>query len=130
MAVPDEGYRFVNWSGNVGSVVSLGNATTVAMNSDYSIIAKFEVLPPVQYGLGISAMAGGSITTPGEGRFTHDSGMVVDLVATSPSGHKFAGETGDVDVIANVNAASTNITLNSDYCICAHFRHMPCPSLN
>ncbi len=47
VAAPDEGYRFVNWPGDVGTVVSLGNATTVMMDGDYSMIAKFEVVPPV-----------------------------------------------------------------------------------
>jgi hypothetical protein len=80
-----------------------------------------EVTPPAQYDLAVSSSAGGSVTTPGEGTFTYDEGAVVDLVAEAEDSHGFAKWTGDVDSIADVNAASTNITMNGDYSITANF---------
>ena len=47
---------------------------------------------------------------------------MVNLVVTPARGYKFAKWSGDVDTIANVNAASTNITMNGNYYICANFR--------
>jgi hypothetical protein len=80
-----------------------------------------EVTPPAQYDLTVSTSTGGSVTTPGEGTFTYDEGAVVDLVAEAEDSHGFAKWTGDVDSIADVNAASTNITMNGDYSITANF---------
>jgi hypothetical protein len=45
VAVPEEGYYFVNWSGDVDTVADVfAAATTVNMNSDYSIVANFAEL--------------------------------------------------------------------------------------
>lgn len=42
MAVAEEGYCFVNWSGDVGTVAdAMAAATTVTMEADYSIMANF-----------------------------------------------------------------------------------------
>jgi hypothetical protein len=129
-ATPDSGYQFVRWTGDVGTVDNVhASETIITVNGNYSIMANFEVPPPVQYSLTIFATAGGSVTTPGEGTFTRDSGTVVNLVATPASGYKFTKWTGDVDTIANVNAASTNITMSGNYYICANFRDIPCTGL-
>ncbi len=125
-ATPDSGYQFVGWTGNVGSVANVKAAsTTITVNGDYSVTAKFELPPPVQYSLNIIGPAYGSVTTPGQGRFTYEVGTVVNLVAEPDTGYEFATWTGDVDTIANVNGASTTITMNSDCYICAHFREAP-----
>jgi len=42
VAVAEEGYYFVSWSGDVGTVASVFAATTtVTMDADYSIVANF-----------------------------------------------------------------------------------------
>jgi len=129
-ATPDSGYQFVKWTGDVGTVDNVhASETIITVNGNYSIMANFEVPPPVQYRLAIFATAGGLVTTPGEDSFTYDAGTVVNLVATPASGYKFAKWTGDVDTIANVNAASTNITMSGNYYIVANFREIPCTGL-
>jgi hypothetical protein len=75
----------------------------------------------VKYDLTIASTAGGSVTTPGEGRSTYDEGTVVNLVATPGAGYRFVNWTGDVGTIANVNAATTTITMNDGYSIIANF---------
>jgi hypothetical protein len=77
--------------------------------------------PEDDYDLTISSTAGGTVTTPGEGTSTHDAGTVVDLVATPASGYRFVNWTGDVGTIANINAASTTITMIGNYFITANF---------
>jgi hypothetical protein len=42
VATPTDGYRFVNWTGNVGTITSVNGANTITMNGDYSITANFE----------------------------------------------------------------------------------------
>ena len=76
------------------------------------------------YTLTISSTAGGSVTTPGEGTFTYDEVTVVNLVAEAEEGYRFVEWTGDVDTIANVNAAATTITMNGDYYIIANFEEV------
>jgi hypothetical protein len=73
------------------------------------------------YNLTISSTAGGSVTIPGEGTFTCSPGMVVGLVAETDEGYRFVEWTGDVDTVVDVDAASTNITMNASYSITANF---------
>jgi hypothetical protein len=118
----DEGYRFINWTGDVDDIANVGDAsTTINVNDHYVIIAKFEAIPPIQYRLTVSSATGGSVTTPGPGIFTHDAGTVVNLVAEGEEGYGFAKWVGDVSGIANINAARTTITMNGDYAITASF---------
>jgi len=77
------------------------------------------------YDLTVSSTAGGSVTTPGEGTFAYDAGTVVSLNATPDAGYHFVNWTGDVGTIADVNAAATNITMNSNYEITANFAFGP-----
>ena len=117
VAEADEGHRFDEWTGNVSTIADVNAAATnIIMNGDYSITAEFEEIPAVQHDLTISnGTEGGSITTPGEGVFTYDEGMVVDLVAEAAEGYQFAEWTGDVGTITDVNAAATNIAIQSNY---------------
>ena len=47
-ATPAAGYRFVNWTGNIGTIANVNAAnTTITMNDDYSITANFEEEPSV-----------------------------------------------------------------------------------
>jgi preprotein translocase subunit YajC len=126
VATPASGYRFVNWTGNVGTIANTNSAsTTIIMNADYSIIANFEAIPPIQYNLTISTTTGGTVTTPGQGTFTYNAGTVVNLVATPTSGYQFVNWTGNVGTVANVSAASTTIALNSNYSIAVNFAVIP-----
>jgi len=79
----------------------------------------------IEYGLAISSTAGGSVTTPGEGTFAYNTGAVVSLVANPLSGYRFVNWTGDVGTVANVNVASTTITIDDRYFITANFEELP-----
>ena len=89
------------------------------MNADASITANFQV---ITYDLTTASGSGGSVTTPGEGSNTYNSGTVVNLVATPDSGYTFVNWSGDVTNVADVNAASTTITMNADASITANFQ--------
>ena len=74
--------------------------------------------------------AGGTVAVnnvpiPGKAILTYYSGAVVGLNATPDSGHQFVSWTGDVGTVANVNAASTTITVNGDYSVTADFELLP-----
>lgn len=126
VARPASGYRFVNWSGDVYEIANVNAAsTTITMDGDHSVIANFEVIGSARYSLIISSTVGGSVTTPGEGTFSYDGGMAVNLVATPDSGYQFVNWTGNVHAIADVNAASTAITMDDDYSVIANFEPIP-----
>jgi len=126
-ASPDSGYQFLHWTGDVYTIDNVhASQTVITVNGNYSIMAEFEVLQPVQYSLTIISPAHGSVITPGEATFfIYEKGTVVNLLTKPDTGYEFVRWTGDVDTIANVNAASTTITMNGDYYICAHFREIP-----
>ena len=78
-----------------------------------------ELVP--EYNLTISSTEGGEITTPGDGTFGYEEGTEVPLVALPHTGYRFVDWVGDVGTIADVNAASTTVTMNGDYSITANF---------
>jgi len=120
----EEGYRFVDWTGNVGTVADINAATTsITMDRNHSISANFERIP--EYELTICSTKGGSVTTPGEGTFTFYDGEVVSLEAIAETGYRFVAWTGDVDTIANPDTASTTIITDSDRSITATFEPRP-----
>ena len=73
------------------------------------------------YELKITSGSGGSVIEPGEGTFNYPADTTVSLLAMSDPGYDFDNWTGDTDTIANPNAASTTITMDSDYAIQANF---------
>jgi Divergent InlB B-repeat domain len=73
------------------------------------------------YTLTIITTEGGDVTTPGGGTHTYNATQVVDLVATAETDYHFVNWTGDVATVANVEDATTSITMNGDYTITANF---------
>ena len=118
VAEPDEGYHFVNWSGDVDTIGNINAAsTTITMNDGYSIRANFE---EGVYTLTIWVTGGGS-TNPADGEHTYSGGTVVPITAIPAAGYRFVNWTRDVDTIADVNAATTTVTMNDSYSIQANF---------
>jgi uncharacterized protein YkwD len=126
IAIPTTGYEFVNWTGDVGTIGDANApSTTVTMSGDYSIVANFEPILAVRYNLTITTVGGGWVISPGQGTFAYDAGTVVGLVALPACGYQFVNWTGNVGTVANVNAASTTITMNGNYSIRANFAAIP-----
>ncbi|MFO7773724.1 MAG: CFI-box-CTERM domain-containing protein [Dehalococcoidia bacterium] len=122
IAEPEEDYQFVRWTGDVGTIGDVyAAATNITMEDSYSITANF-ALEEGRHSLTISSTEGGSVTTPGEGVFIRDAGEAVPLVAEAEEEYQFVKWTGDVDTIADVNAAATNITMEDCYSITANFK--------
>jgi hypothetical protein len=125
-AEAEEDYRFTEWTGDVGTIADVNAAsTTITMNGDYSITSNFEEISSFQHNLTTFSTEGGSVTTPGEGVFAYDEGMIVDLVATPDEGYQFVDWTGAVDTIVDIEAAATTITINDNYSITANFAAAP-----
>jgi hypothetical protein len=121
VAEPVQGYQFVQWSGDVGTIGDDEAAqTTITMDASYTVVADFEPLPGL-YGLVVSSTPGGTVTQPGTGVFTYETDAVVDLVAQPEEGYRFVEWTGDVASIGDVQAAETTITMSDTYSITAEF---------
>jgi len=76
----------------------------------------------------ISSSAGGSVTVPGEGTQPIDDGQAVALVAQAEQDYHFVNWTGsavDAGRVANPSAASTTVTVDSDYTLRANFAANP-----
>jgi len=120
-AQADEHYHFVGWTGDM---TAIGNpqaaSTNITMYDSYSITADFE-LDPGWYSLTIATTSGGSVTRPGQGVFVYQDGDIVELIAQPDEGYEFVKWTGDVDTIADVDAAQTTITMNSSSSVTANF---------
>ena len=121
VAVADECYEFVNWTGD--TITHPDSATTtVTMNAAKSVTANFA---PLRYNLAAHSTGGGSVITPGEGTFAYDCGTVVNLLATPGAGYQFVAWIGDVGTIEDVDAAQTTITMHGSYSITANFERKP-----
>lgn len=122
-AVANEGYNWANWTGNGTVAMDNPNAetTTIRMDADYTIKANFT--PEVNnYWLFIQiAPPAGGVTTPSAGNHTYEANTVVPLVAQAKPGYAFEIWSGDVDTVANRNAASTTITMYDNYMVTANF---------
>jgi len=104
-----------------GTVVATGSNDNGQCDVGSWILETMSDEPPGTYHLTISGAAGGSVTAPGDGTFAYCQSEVVNLVAEADACYEFVEWTGDVDTIGNVNAASTNITVDGDYFITASF---------
>jgi outer membrane protein assembly factor BamB len=104
----------------VPSSPAIGADGTIYVGADYKLCAITE-----EFDLTISSTAGGSVTAPGVGTFTYDRGTVVNLVAQAEEGYRFVEWARDVETVADVDAASTTITMNGDYSITANFEQIP-----
>jgi len=122
VATAEEGYYFVNWSGDVDTIANVnGYTTTITILGDYSITANFELICSEQFFLTTSSTDGGEVTSPGEDTYTHICGTVVDLVAEADLGYHFLEWTGNTSTVVDVNAAETTITMSGNYSITASF---------
>jgi hypothetical protein len=121
-AEANEGYLFAEWEATAGTFANANFAETTFTipAQNVTVTANFALLPGWYY-LTISSTPGGSVTEPGVGTHVYSDNTVVPLVAEANTGYQFVGWTGNVTTIADVGAASTNITMNDFYSITANF---------
>jgi uncharacterized repeat protein (TIGR02543 family) len=119
VAVANDDYYFVDWTGDVGAIADPGDAsTTITMNDDYSVVANFD---RIEYDLTIFSTDGGSVTDPGEGVYTYGAGTLVALAAVADDYYEFVGWTGDVGDVDDPLFSTTTVNVNDNYSITANF---------
>ena len=102
-------------------ILSISLAVMLALSVGLVGCAGEEVREVAKYSLAISSTDGGCVSEPGEATSTYDEGAVFNLVADPEEGYRFVNWTGDVNSIADVNAASTTIIMQGNYSIVACF---------
>jgi Leucine-rich repeat (LRR) protein len=88
------------------------------------IVIGYDPCASVQYTLTISSAGGGSVTTPGEGTYSYDSGTTVSVAASPQVDCHFVNWTGTAVTagkVANSSSASTTVTMDADYTLQANF---------
>ena len=119
-ATANEGYRFTGWEGNDSTSESL----TITLNSNQTFKALFELIPPVQYTLTVSASEGGTISGGGDTSderlvgltFMVVSGTEVTFTATPNEGYEFIGWEGNDSTSENLT-----VTVSSNQSVQALF---------
>jgi len=119
-AIPDAGFEFSSWSGDISGTV---NPVGITMSSDKLITANFvEAEEPILNTLTTTINGNGSVIPASGSMFQEDS--VVTLIATPEIGWIFTGWAGD----ENCTCANTTIKMNDNKNVIATFTKLPTSS--
>ena len=111
-AIPDDGWNFAGWIGDVADQTS--STTTVMVDRDKNVTARFN---PIMHTLTVYYdYNGGDASTSGP--YSYREGTVVDLLITQENGWRFDGWEGDV---ADPTSTNTTVFIDSDKYITANF---------
>ena len=122
-ATADACWHFVNWTGEVSTVVDVNATnTTINMTDNYSITANFAINT---YNLTMDKVGNGTVT-PGSGTYP-EGNMTINAIPDA--GWVFVNwSTADMAEIANASANSTTLTLDKDKTVTATFEEVVAPS--
>lgn len=117
-AVPDEGWQFDGWSGDVTDPEL--TTTTFVVTSDKAITADFS---PIVHTISLE-VDGNGYSEPALGTHEYNEGDTVSITATPESGWQFESWSGDV---ADPESATTIVKMDSDRVITANFSQIVHP---
>ncbi len=118
-AVPDTGWVFTSWSGDVSGST---NPVSLTMNANKSVTAHFSA---TTYTLTIMTDGSGSVNkNPDQPSYTY--GQVVTLTALPAAGWMFSAWTGDL----TGNQNPRTITMNANKLLTAHFSDAMAPEIS
>jgi len=109
--LPDTGYSFVNWSGDL---TGSSNPATIIMDANKSVTANFTITVNT-YTLNVTADNGSVTKTPDQA--SYDNGTTVTLQATANTGYSFAGWSGDASGTSN----PTTVVMDGNKSVTANF---------
>jgi len=115
-ATPASGYSFSHWVGNGVSDIN-ASSTTVDMTEDRNITSYFIPIPLEKYLLIISSEPPAGGITSGANQYNENT--EANISATAQNGYSFIGWSGGT--FASANEANTNIIVDQDLNITAHF---------
>ncbi|MFW5898581.1 MAG: InlB B-repeat-containing protein, partial [Candidatus Saliniplasma sp.] len=115
---PDEGYRFVEWTGDNGTIDDTEVAdTTITMEGNHTLTAEFEEIPT--YTLTVAIEGEGDVELDPD-QEEYEEGTEVELTANPQSSWFFSKWSGDVLEGEEENEVIT-ITMDEDKNLTVHF---------
>ncbi len=123
-AVTNEGWMFIEWTGDIEHVADPGSAeTTVTMPAeDISLTASFDEIPTYTLTLSADPEEGGNVYGEGE----YEEGEEVIITANPNEGWFFVEWTGDIAHADNPNSTETTVTMPAeDISLTANFEEIP-----
>ena len=111
-AIPDKGWQFGGWSGDV--VEPQSAVTTIIVSSDKTVTANFS---PIAHTISLAVDGSGS-TKPTAGTHEYNEGDVITIRAITDKGWQFDGWRGDV---AEPQSAVTTVIVSLDKTVTATF---------
>ena len=108
--VPDTGWSFSHWSGDLNSN---NNPENITIDSDKTVTANFSIN---EYNLTINIEGNGSVTKDPD-QETYEYGTIVEITGVPDTGWSFSHWSGDL----NSNNNPENITIDSDKTVTANF---------
>ena len=120
IALPNEGYRFLNWTEN-GNVVSSSEEYNFYARADRDLVANFKETDGTRYTIsaGVDPMNGGTVTGAG----SYEEGSTVTLTATPKNGYRFVNWTENGEVVSTETTYS--FTAEGDRSLTANFELIP-----
>ncbi|MFW5907773.1 MAG: InlB B-repeat-containing protein [Candidatus Natronoplasma sp.] len=119
-ALPDDGWGFSRWEGDVPEGEEGSEEITITMDSDKEVTAYFE--EEGVHELTIESTEGGEVIEPGEGTFEYEEGETVELEAVPDEDYEFVEWMGDDAPIGDPTLNRTTITIEADHTITAEFQ--------
>ncbi|MFP3871734.1 MAG: InlB B-repeat-containing protein [Candidatus Aenigmatarchaeota archaeon] len=113
-ATPDQGWKFVNWTGDY---TGTERNITVTMDGDKSVTAHFQEKGAVIYNLTVDEEGQGSVEKDPD-QPEYEEGTEVNLTATPDQGWKFVNWTGDY----TGTERNITVTMDGDKSVTAHFQ--------
>ena len=126
-AIPDASYRFVRWE--LDGTIRTENPITVLMNTDYSLRAIFEALPPPppeKCYLTIVAINGQ--TDPVPGTYSFNPSASITVTCTPNSGYRF--KEWLLDSVLVSTSTSYTVTMNANHSLVAVSEQIPPPVMH
>ncbi|MBS3817670.1 MAG: hypothetical protein KGY76_08930 [Candidatus Thermoplasmatota archaeon] len=117
-AIPDEGQRFIEWTGDYQGT---DKNVTITMNSDKNVTAHFEVIPTEYFNLTVNIEGNGTVTVDGQEvgngwEQKYEKGTNITINATADQDYTFDGWTG-----TSKNGQEIEVTIDDDMNITAIF---------
>jgi hypothetical protein len=122
--IPDSGWQFAGWSGDLSG---MDNPADLTMDSDKSVTATFTEVPPDQYALTVYTVGEGTVSlNPAGGVYDEDT--TVTLTAAASAGYHLVSWFGTNDDSATTH--TNTVTMTSARSVTVTFEPIPVPEYN
>ena len=110
-ALPETGYEFAGWTGDIEHLDNAGSATALVTMpaGDVELTANF-TLVDYQLTVAIAPESGGFVTLVPEQEF-YNMGDEIAITAVSETGYEFVGWTGDIEHLDDATSATALLTV-------------------